>query len=307
MTERRTAFILNRRAGSAWPAQRMAGLHDTMAQLAGGGPIVQVDGGDKIAGAVQRALAGGCRVVVAGGGDGTLSCVASRLVGRGVALGVLPLGTLNHFARDLGIPLEPEAALATIADGEPKTVDVGEVNGRYFLNNSSLGLYPEIVHNRELQQARLGRGKWPAFFWATLAALRRYPFLDARLMLDERDQRCRTPFIFVGNNPYRLDGLRIGVRSTLDRGVLSVCVAQRTGRWGLVRLALRALFGHLREAKDFRAMLARDAIVETRHRRLRVATDGEVCLLETPLHYRIHPGALQVIVPHPAPPQETPR
>jgi diacylglycerol kinase family enzyme len=221
-----------------------------------------------------------------------------------VALGVLPLGTLNHFARDLGIPLDPEAALDTIAGGRTHAVDVADVNGRFFLNNSSLGLYPEIVHERELQQARLGRGKWPAFVWATLAALRRYPFLDARLSADEREQRYRTPFIFVGNNAYRMDGLRIGARNALDQGVLSVCVAQRTGRWGLVRLAFRALFGHLREARDFRAMLVKNAVVETHHQRLRVATDGEVCMLDTPLHYRIHERALQVIVPRPAPPQE---
>ncbi|HMC16986.1 MAG TPA: diacylglycerol kinase family protein, partial [Albitalea sp.] len=288
MTAARTAFIVNRHAGAGLGAERLAGLHETMARLANGGPIEALDGGAQIDAAVRRALAADCGVVVAGGGDGTLGCVAGPLVGRGVALGVLPLGTLNHFARDLGIPLEPEAALATIADGNIHAVDVADVNGRFFLNNSSLGLYPEIVHERELQQARLGRGKWPAFAWATLAALRRYPFLDARLSADEREQRYRTPFIFVGNNAYRMDGLRIGARNALDQGVLSVCVAQRTGRWGLVRLAFRALFGHLREAKDFRAMLAKNALVETRHPRLRVANDGEVCLLDTPLHYRIH-------------------
>jgi diacylglycerol kinase family enzyme len=181
--------------------------------------------------------------------------------------------------------------------GATHTIDIGEVNGRYFINNSSLGLYPSIVHERELQQTRLGRGKWPAFVWATMSALRRYPFLDTHLVADERENSFRTPFVFVGNNEYLMDGLRIGARSALDRGVLCVCVAQRTGRWGLVRLAFRALFGHLREARDFRAMLARDLVVETRHRRIRVSTDGEVCMLDTPLHYRIHPRALQVIAP----------
>lgn len=303
MTAARTAFIVNRHAGSGLGEQRLDALNAAMTQLANGGPVEQLEG-HEIAGAVRRALAAGCRVIVAGGGDGTVGCVAGQLVGRDAALGVLPLGTLNHFARDIGIPLEPEAALAAIARGATKAIDVGEVNGRFFLNNSSLGLYPEIVHNRELQQARLGRGKWPAFAWATLAALRRYPFLDAHLTTDARDQRYRTPFIFVGNNAYQLDGLRIGARNALDGGVLSVCVAQRTGRWGLVRLAFRALFGHLREARDFRAMLAKDAVVETRHRRLRVATDGEVCMLETPLHYRIHARALRVIVAPQAPPQE---
>jgi diacylglycerol kinase family enzyme len=300
MTAARIAFIVNRRAGSGLPPGQFDTLRQTMAQMAGGRALDLVDSGDDIAAALARALSDGCETVVAGGGDGTLNAVASGLVGRGVTLGVLPLGTLNHFAKDMNIPLDPEAALRTVADGQPLSIDVGEVNGRFFLNNSSLGLYPTIVHERELRQMRLGSAKWPAFAWATVAALRRYPFLDARLTADRDEQVLRTPFIFIGNNEYLMDGLRIGAREALDRGVLSVCVAQRTGRWGLVRLAFRALFGHIREARDFRAMLARDIVIETHHRRVRVSTDGELCMLDTPLHYCIHAAALRVIVPRPA-------
>ncbi len=298
MSARRIAFIVNAQAGNV-SDEPVSRWRETMEAMANGGEISLIEDGAQIDAAVRRAKAAQCNVVVAGGGDGTLSSVAAGLVNSGIALGVLPLGTLNHFAKDLGIPLDPRAALDTVANGEARPIDVGEVNGRYFINNSSLGLYPSIVHRRELQQTRLGRGKWPAFVWATMSALRRYPFLDTHLIVDERENAFRTPFVFVGNNEYLMDGLRIGARSSLDRGVLCVCVAQRTGRWGLVRLAFRALFGHLREARDFRAMLARNVVVETRHQRLRVSTDGEVCMLDTPLHYRIHPRALQVIVPRP--------
>src|SRR5476649_731552 len=110
--------------------------------------------------AAKRALARGVDAVVAGGGDGTINAVASVLAGSSVALGVLPLGTLNHFAKDLNIPLDLDQAIATIARGTTAQVDVGDVNGRIFVNNSSLGLYPHIVRARDQQQRRLGRGKW---------------------------------------------------------------------------------------------------------------------------------------------------
>ena len=132
----------------------------------------------------QRAQAQGATIIVAGGGDGTINAVASVVAGTRIALGVLPLGTLNHFAKDLHIPLNLDEAIRTIANGRPLHVDVGEINDKIFLNNSSLGLYPDIVRERENLQRRLGRGKWSAFFWATLAALRRYPFVNARLTID---------------------------------------------------------------------------------------------------------------------------
>jgi diacylglycerol kinase family enzyme len=218
-------------------------------------------------------------------------------VGSEKTLGVLPLGTLNHFARDLKIPNDLEHAAHAIVSGHTVSVDVGEVNGRIFLNNSSLGLYPTIVREREKQQ-KLGSGKWPAFIWAAVTAFRRYPFLDVRLSVDGKEFHRRTPFVFVGNNEYVMESLNIGLRDCLDRGQLSLYIAHRTGRWGLVRLALRALLGRLREEKDFLAMCTPEVKIETRRKRLRVAYDGEVDVMETPFHYRVRPGALRVIVPN---------
>ncbi|MGB8507422.1 MAG: diacylglycerol kinase family protein, partial [Pyrinomonadaceae bacterium] len=215
-------------------------------------------------------------------------------------LGVLPLGTLNHFAKDLGIPLTLADAARNVGSGRTTRVDVGEVNGHIFINNSSLGLYPRIVRRREKLQQRLGGrgGKWPAFLWAALSVLRRYPFLNVRLSADGGEIARRTPFVFVGNNEYRMEGFQIGGRACLDAGRLSLYVTHRTGRWGLLRLALRALFGRLREAKDFDAVCAVEIFVEThRPKHIPVAIDGEVMALTTPLHYRVRPGALRVIVP----------
>jgi YegS/Rv2252/BmrU family lipid kinase len=244
----------------------------------------------------QRALRSDAQVIVAAGGDGTVSAVAATVIGSDKALGVLPSGTMNHFAKGLKIPLDLEGAVETIVADHEARVDVGEVNDHIFVNNSSLGLYPSIVREREKQQ-RLGWGKWPAFVWAALTVLRRYPFLGIRVSVDGQELRSRTPFVFIGNNEYEMAGFNIGRRARLDKGELSLYVTNRTGRLGLIRLALRALLGGLRQEKDFLAIRTKEVWIETKHKRLRVALDGEVTNLVPPLHYRVRPGALRVLAP----------
>jgi YegS/Rv2252/BmrU family lipid kinase len=236
------------------------------------------------------------KVIVAGGGDGTVNSVAAAVVDSDKTLGVLPLGTLNHFARDLKIPFDLQAAAQTIVAGHTTEVDVAEVNNRIFLNNSSLGLYPVIVREREKRQ-RLGYKKWPAFIWATIQALRRYPFLDVRMHVKDELVSRTTPFVFIGNNQYAMESFNIGLRDRLDRGVLSVYLTDRIGRLKLIGLALRALVGRLRDDKDFLALNSNDVKIQTAHKRLRVAFDGEVEVMETPLLYRVRSRALRVIVP----------
>lgn len=291
------AIILNASSGADDKERVRVALAQTLKERGCEAVIQLARSGAELARLARRAVSEDCCPVIAGGGDGTINAVASVLVGTNRPLGVLPLGTLNHFAKDLHIPLELPPAIEVCLGEHAATVDVGEVNGHIFLNNSSLGLYPSIVRQREKQQMRLGRGKWPAFLWATLAVLRRYPFLDVRLSTDTEELRRRTPFVFIGNNEYEMEGLNLGARSCLDAGQLSLHVAQRTGRLGLLRFAVRALFGGLRKEKDFDALCTREVWVETRRSRLRVATDGEVTVMHTPLHYRVRPGALRVLVP----------
>ncbi|HYE39125.1 MAG TPA: diacylglycerol kinase family protein [Ramlibacter sp.] len=290
------AVVVNGGAGSGHDRELVRQLHALFARHGQDADVAVAHGGEDIVAAARSAVQQGARTIVAGGGDGTVNAVASVVVGTDVALGVLPLGTLNHFAKDLRIPLALEAAVDVIVRGRTRRVDVGEVNCRIFLNNSSLGLYPNIVRKRERQQ-RLGRGKWPAALWATLSALRRYPFLQLRLRIGGRDVPRRTPFVFVGNNEYAMQGLRIGERQALDRGKLSLYVAQEPGRLALLRFALRALFGRLAQARDFDVVLVENMEIETRHKHLRVATDGEVSMMRTPLSYRVLPRALTVIAP----------
>jgi YegS/Rv2252/BmrU family lipid kinase len=262
--------------------------------------VLLVRTGDEIVQAAKEAVQSGSRCVVAGGGDGTVSAVASQLAGTEAALGVLPMGTLNHFAKDTGIPLDIDEAIAAIARGREIDVDVGEVNGRLFINNSSLGLYPDIVLDREHQRRRLGRGKWMALLSASLHAARRYPVLTLGMDVDGRALHRRSSFVFVGNNAYKMAGFEIGERARLDEGLLSLYVTQRTGRFGLLRLALRALFGRIEQASDFDAFTAARVEIATRKRSVRVAVDGEVLRMRTPIEYRIRPRALRVMVPaHP--------
>jgi diacylglycerol kinase family enzyme len=211
-------------------------------------------------------------------------------------MGVLPLGTLNHFAKDLNLPLELEAAVATIVTGRTVHIDVGDVNGHIFLNNSSIGIYPWIVRERETEQ-RKGYRKWVAFARASASVLKRYSLLHVRLRTEGHDEaEVLTPFVFVGNNRYESQGFNIGQRSALNEGQLWVCRAPPASRSRLLVLAIKHVFGSAR-IPDLEIFDALDISVRTRASRLAVATDGEVILLEPPLHYRIQPGALKVIVP----------
>ena len=252
-----------------------------------------------IATTVDELLRTGTRRVIAAGGDGTVNAVASRMLERDVALGILPMGTLNHFARDLGIPVELEAAVDVIAAGHVRQVDAGEVNGKAFLNNSSIGLYPRIVSEREHAQRHLGAGKWPALARATWHALRHPKSFSATVHVDGRAIERRTPFIFVGNNCYVLEGFGIGRRTCLDGGVLALYVLRPKSAFGLLWLGLRALLGIGSHAEDFDAIEAGELEVTGRHHKLEVAADGEVERTTTPVRYRIRPRALRVLAPAP--------
>lgn len=295
----RVEIILNASAGSGGLEEARRTLAEIFAAESDWDAHVSLaQSGAEIVELARQAVANkDVEIIVAGGGDGTVNAVASELVGTEKTFGVLPLGTLNHFAKDLNIPLDLAGAAQNLIAGEVTQVDIGEVNGHVFINNSSLGLYPSIVRHREKQQERLGRGKWFAAVWATLKVFRRYPLFSVRLSADGQEFRRRTPFVFIGNNEYQMDTFNLGARSCLDAGHLSLHLTRDIGRFGLVRLAFSALFGRLREAKDFDMLCAREVWIETRRKHLRVATDGEVNNMESPLHYRIRPAALRVIAP----------
>jgi integrase len=145
--------------------------------------ILLASSGAEIPDLARRAVKEESQIIVAGGGDGTVNAVASELMGSSITLGVLPLGTLNHFAKDLHIPQDLEGAVRNLITGRAIPVDVGEVNGRFFLNNSSLGIYPRIVRHCEEQRNKKGRNRWVAFVQASLSVVRHYSLLRVRLLL----------------------------------------------------------------------------------------------------------------------------
>ncbi len=239
--------------------------------------------------------------VVAAGGDGTIGTVAGVLAGTSTPLGILPLGTLNHLAKDLKIPFDLKEAVLTIAAGKTREIDVGEVNGHIFVNNSSIGLYPKAVLRRNQEIIRLGRGKWPAMLDASIRVLLRFPLVTLRLETPDGSLTRTTPFLFVGNNRYEMKLLRVGDRPSLERGELCTYLLKHAGRLALLRILLMGLLG-IRQEKDFTFILSKEVQVQTRRKRITVSADGQLMTLETPLNYRIRPKALRVFAPETAAP-----
>jgi diacylglycerol kinase family enzyme len=239
----------------------------------------------------------GAGLVIACGGDGTISAVAGALAGTEARLGVLPLGTLNHFARDLGIPFDVTEAAKMIAAGNERRVDVAELNGRPFINNSAIGLYPQMVLNRDAQQRRLGRSKWLAVMVASARTLARFGHQRLRLTINDRPAVADTPLLFVGNNDYRLELPNAGSRESLDDGRLCVLVMRSKSRAGFLAATARALLGRTRGDDMARLEGVQSLRVDSHRSLLRVAVDGEMLHLKPPLEYRILPGALRVMAP----------
>jgi diacylglycerol kinase family enzyme len=288
--------VENMRSGTAGEAEGHQRLRDAFRVAGIAAEFVPASTGAEISRVVDDALEAGHRTIVAAGGDGSVSAVAARLVGTDAVLGVIPAGTLNHFSKDLGLPQDIEDAVVTLKCGAVTAIDVAEVNGRPFLNNSSIGLYPKLVQERE-EIRRLGYRKSVALLRALIPTVRNLPHTRVRLHAGGQTLERGTPFVFVGNNVYELEGFRLGSRSRLNGGELCVCVAHRVGPLGLARLAASAVVGRLREAKDFDVFCTREVWVDAAAPSLPVSLDGEVTHLETPLHYRIRPGALKVMAP----------
>jgi diacylglycerol kinase family enzyme len=254
--------------------------------------------GPGLAEAAAEAAGSGVDAVVMAGGDGTISAGAGALAGRDCALGVIPLGTLNHFARDMGIPSDLEEAVAVVAAGHARRIDVGEANGRVFLNNASMGFYPLAVADREARQED-GAGKWPAMAKAALSTYLSLPALRVTLHVAGGTVPVTTPLVFIGNNRYEMSLLSRGTREVLDGGELWLYVARHRGRVGFLSLAARAMVGRLDQSRDFVGYAAEEFAIDDRRRAFPIALDGELCEMESPLRCRVRAGALKVLAPGP--------
>ncbi len=294
---REVLVCINRSSGGASRGKReTAEIRKAFAKEGLKVRAVLLDGGD-LAKQAREAVDRGDPLLIVGGGDGTISAAAGILAGTRTKLGILPLGTLNHFARDLGIPVAIEEAAALIATGKARGVDIAEVNGRVFINNSAVGLYPLMVLDRDLQQQRLGRSKRLAMIVASIRTLLRFGHYRLALTVNDRQSRIDTPLLFVGNNDYRLDLRAPGRRESLDDGRLSVFVMRKKTRRGFVAASIRALFDRSRPDDMVRIEDVERLLVASRRSNLVVSLDGEVQSMAPPLDYRVRKRALEVIAP----------
>lgn len=234
--------------------------------------------------------------LIAAGGDGTVGAVAAAVAGTSTPMGVLPLGTLNHFAKDAGLPLDLKKAVQTIADGHTRQIDVGRVNDRVFVNNASLGVYPSFVESRD-RFVDQGRWKASAVVLAMADVLGREGEMVIRLQGDCTRILARTPFVFVGNNEYCVEGLSMGGRTRLDAGRLFAYYAPPVRTRDLPKLFRQAVFGRARRDRVLRSMAATEMWVDTFTPAIRVACDGEVLTLASPLHCQSWPRALTLFCP----------
>lgn len=260
-------------------------------------PTVRAVGGMAVGLSVRMAADRGCDVVVVAGGDGTLGSAADALADSGVPLGILPMGTFNHFAKDLGIPIDLAAAAQVIVEGRTAAVDVAEVNGRTFVNNSSIGLYPVMVDLRDEIRSNRGWGKVRSVPLASWRVLRRFPTRRLQIEVDGQTWDRRSPFVFVGNNTYEVGPRGIGARTEISDGVLCCYVAKAETRRRFVRLAIGAALRGPGRTPHLDAACAPEVTIDAHGHRVLVAVDGEVDAIRGPLRYKSRPGALLVRVP----------
>lgn len=293
----RTHAIVNARSGKSGHDAFVADLTRRIT-AAGGTLSLHLDGRDgRIDRLTRRALDAGATTVVAAGGDGTLSGVAGVMAGRGVPLGIVPMGTFNYFARAMGIPTDPEGAIRTLTDGVLHPAAVGRINDAVFLNNTSIGVYAAILREREETYLRYGRSRLAAY-WSVIRALSRvHDPLEMRITVDGEERRVKTPLAFVGASAYQLERFGLEGAQAVRAGALALFIAEDAGRLGLVRQAARLAARTMQAGRDVHLVTGREIVIDAGPRRRTVVRDGEKVPMHGPFRIRLDPGALDVIVP----------
>jgi diacylglycerol kinase family enzyme len=288
----RGTLFLNSSSG-----QRTAGQDLAAAATEAGFDVIELTGDVDAGAMIRERLGRGQRVFVAAGGDGTVNTVLQPLVHHPEAvLAVIPMGTYNHFARDLGIPLDWKGALDVAISGVPRAVDTGRINDRFFVNNASIGLYPDLVRRREEKGRDYPR--WKARMYAIYATLRKYRHVTLAIESAHHQEVVRTHVFMVSNNSYDLS--RIGIeagRNTLEEGRLSVYWLPHLSRVKLMRFVARYLAGRVRDTPGFRSFRTERMKVQSSREIIRVGLDGEVVTFPTPLTITSVPQSLSVLVP----------
>lgn len=292
----RVALVINASAGSMSTGLTPQAIRDKIRAA-----VAVVEEADETAPLPERIEAAaaqpGIDAVVVAGGDGTMACAASVLAGRDMPLALLPLGTMNMLAKDLGVPLDLDAAIANIATGRPKPIDVGEVNGHVFAIMSVLGMPTRLARHRETSRGRIDpRGilRWTG---GLLRHLGRYPKLTVTGTIGGVERRLRLRMLAVVVDDFVERAGQVLVRDPVDAGRLTLYVSSHLSLWRTLRLAAGFAFGDWRRLPGLQRHAVTELTIDTRRGALRVMNDGEVRLIAPPLHYSIRRRALTVIIP----------
>ena len=239
-------------------------------------------------------------VLVAAGGDGTVNAAAAAIADSEIPFAVVPMGTFNYFARDLGMPLDPEAAAAAILDGEISPCHLARVNDRPFLVNASIGLYVKLMEVRERHESRLGRNRVVAVVSGLVTALGGFYGMTLDLAVEGKMQTLRAPLVFLGKNYLQLRNLDFDIAEGVARGQIGVIVLRDARPRAILGMAWMALLGRLQDALPLRAFCVDRLEIRTRRRSVAAVVDGEIMRLTSPLTVEVRRNALQVVHPQAA-------
>lgn len=291
--------IVNRRAGTVLDWESGPLREEILGAFRAHGHDVKLHliAPDDLRQTIARVLQSGCQALVVGGGDGTVRAAAAELLGSNVPLGVLPLGTLNRLARDLGIPLSLPEAAAVLARSEIKAIDVGEVNGRIFLCNSVYGLPAIFSQYRQSLRGKPSLERFKGYLSAIKEMLRSRRRIELDVDHGHARLRLRVLSMAVSNNRYIEKPSLMLEKDGLHHGVLAAYVSQHPSGWAMARAVIRAMLGRFKSDPHIVHFEADEIDISGRRSRVRLANDGEIETFDLPLQYRIRPGALKVLVP----------
>lgn len=296
---RKLCVILNRESGTLvtlGPDVVEQQLREVFEELGCEAKIRQVMGKD-VESALTEARDSDADAVIVGGGDGTVATAAHVFAKHDKTLGILPLGTFNLAARDVGMPLDLKEAARALVDAPAGQMDLLDVAGKLYMCVVVLGFYPALVMGQPEYH-----GSWIVkslrTFWDTMRSITTFPPLHLNLLTDGKVQSFRTRIALMANNDYEdMFGI-IPKRRSLDAGYFTVYVSRHQSHFGLARSVLAWLFGRWKEDREITALRATDIEIQVRRRkRIPVMMDGELQKIPVPFHVKLLPKVLRVIAP----------
>lgn len=301
-------IVMNARAGSGDAAEARQQIESVLTQAGQQHEFLLTEHPDEIPEVAKRAVAlaqkrGGA--VIAAGGDGTINAVAHAVLPCRLPFGIVPQGTFNYSSRTHGIPLETEAAARALLESRLKPIQVGVVNDRIFLVNASLGLYPQLLQDREEYKSQFGRTRAVAFLAGLRSLMQQPRQLSLEIEHDDERELVRTPTLFVGNNPLQLEQIGLPEAQDVTRRRLVALMVRAHRPASLLWLALRGALGQLAEASNVRDFSFLQMTVHPwlgrRGRPVKVAIDGEVLVMRPPLRFSVAREPLWLMTPHATP------